>query len=75
MVHHLPGPGGMAPSTTQASERRTVRASVTFPMELYRTLEQIAKEKKVSIAWIVRDATEKYVEDKWPLFAHKEKGA
>jgi metal-responsive CopG/Arc/MetJ family transcriptional regulator len=44
-----------------------LRASVTFPPELYRTLEQIAKQKKVSVAWVVRDATEKYVADQWPL--------
>lgn len=48
------------------------RASVTFPPELYRTLEQIAKQKKVSVAWVVRDAAEKYVEGQWPLLAGKE---
>jgi predicted transcriptional regulator len=37
------------------------RASVTFPREIYRTLEQIAIQKKVSIAWVVRDAVEQYV--------------
>lgn len=44
------------------------RASVTFPPDIYRTLEQIAKQKKVSVAWVVRDAAEKYVSDQWPLF-------
>jgi predicted DNA-binding protein len=44
------------------------RASVTFPPELYRTLEDLAKKKKVSIAWVVREAAEKYVADQWPLF-------
>jgi metal-responsive CopG/Arc/MetJ family transcriptional regulator len=34
---------------------------VSFPAELYRSLEEIAKEKKVSLAWVVRDAAEKYV--------------
>ncbi len=47
------------------------RASVSFPPELYRTLEQIAKQKKVSLAWVVREAAEKYVADKWPLFSEK----
>lgn len=37
------------------------RASVTFPPGLYKALEGIAKRKKVSIAWVVRDAAEKYV--------------
>jgi metal-responsive CopG/Arc/MetJ family transcriptional regulator len=45
----------------------TPRASISFPPELYRTLEEIAKQKKVSVAWVVRDATEKYVADQWPL--------
>jgi metal-responsive CopG/Arc/MetJ family transcriptional regulator len=39
------------------------RASVTFPPDVYRTLEGIAKRKKVSLAWVVRDAAEKYVSD------------
>lgn len=43
-----------------------VRASVSFPPELYRLLEQIALQKKVSIAWVVRDAAEKYISDQWP---------
>ncbi|MGI8744410.1 MAG: CopG family transcriptional regulator [Bryobacteraceae bacterium] len=49
----------------------TVRASISFPAELYGTLEIIAKEKKVSLAWVVRDAAEKYVADKWPLFGKR----
>lgn len=45
-----------------------VRASISFPPDVYETLESIAKEKKVSLAWVVREATQKYIEDKWPLF-------
>ncbi len=45
-----------------------VRASVSFPRDVYENLEVIAKEKKVSLAWVVRDAAEKYIADKWPLF-------
>jgi predicted DNA-binding protein len=47
---------------TQAS----LRASVSFPPEIYRTLEKIAKQKKVSVAWIMRDAAEKYIADQLP---------
>jgi len=39
----------------------TLRASVSFPSELYKTLEDVARQKKVSLAWVVRDAAEKYV--------------
>lgn len=45
----------------------SVRASVTFPPDIYRVLEDIAKQKKVSLAWVVRDAAEKYIADLWPL--------
>jgi metal-responsive CopG/Arc/MetJ family transcriptional regulator len=38
-----------------------VRASISFPSGLYETLEKIARQKKVSLAWVVRDAAEKYV--------------
>ena len=43
-----------------AQRKTAVRASITFPPDLYETLEQIAKLKKVSLAWVVRDAAEKY---------------
>ena len=38
-----------------------VRASISFPPSLYETLEDLAKQKKVSLAWVVRDAAERYV--------------
>lgn len=40
-----------------------VRASISFPPDLYKTLEEIAKQKKVSLAWVVREASERYVAD------------
>jgi predicted DNA-binding protein len=55
---------------TKASQ--SSRTSVTFPPDLYQTLEDMAKRKKVSVAWIVRDAAEKYVADQWPLFASRQ---
>lgn len=39
----------------------SVRASISFPPDLYRLLEELAISKKISVAWIVRDAAEKYV--------------
>jgi len=52
----------------KAQRAAAVRASISFPPEIYDTLEGIAKEKKVSLAWVVREAAERYIAEKWPLF-------
>lgn len=44
------------------ADRRKVRASMSLPPDLYQKIERIAGTKKVSIAWVVRDAVEKYLE-------------
>lgn len=49
-------------------EGASVRATISFPSELYKTLDDIAREKKVSLAWVVREAAEQYIAEKWPLF-------
>jgi len=41
-----------------------IRASISFPTDIYRSLEDIARQKKVSLAWVVRDATEQYLVDR-----------
>jgi hypothetical protein len=51
------------------AEGATVRATISFPSEIYQTLEGIAREKKVSLAWVVREASEQYIAGKWPLLA------
>jgi len=56
------------PATT---DEATVRATISFPADLYQTLEEIARQKKVSLAWVVREASEQYIADKWPLFKGK----
>jgi predicted DNA-binding protein len=55
----------------KAQSPPTVRASISFPPYVYESLETIAKEKKVSLAWVVREAVEQYIGDKWPLFSRK----
>jgi metal-responsive CopG/Arc/MetJ family transcriptional regulator len=37
-----------------------VRASVSFPPDLYKSLNEIARRKKVSLAWVIREAAERY---------------
>ena len=56
----------MAKKSSQGRDLRVqgkaaVRVSVSFPLDLYETLEEIAKQEKVSLAWAVRDASERYV--------------
>jgi metal-responsive CopG/Arc/MetJ family transcriptional regulator len=57
------GPAAKSESTA------SIRATISFPHELYKTLDEIARQKKVSLAWVVREATERYIADKWPLLA------
>jgi predicted DNA-binding protein len=40
---------------------RATRASASLPPEIYSTLQSIAKQKKVSVAWVIRDAADKYI--------------
>lgn len=54
--------------TKEMAVTRTPRTSVSIPPDLYQTLQDIAKQKKVSVAWVIREAAEKYVEAQWPLF-------
>ena len=55
-----------------AKKAKSARASISLPPELHQTLEQIAKDKKVSFAWVMRDAAEKYVAEQWPLLEQKQ---
>lgn len=46
---------------------KSARVSVSLPRGVYETLGHIAQEKKVSLAWVIREATEQYVANQWPL--------
>lgn len=52
---------------------KSARASVSFPPNVYDELEKLAAAKKVSLAWVVREAAEKYVADQWPLLGSAER--
>jgi predicted DNA-binding protein len=54
---------------TAAPAASTVRASISFPPEVYESLESIAREKKVSLAWAVREASEDYIAENRSLLA------
>ena len=48
-------------------QERSIRASISFPEEQYSVLEKIAAEHRVSLAWVVREAVDGYLEARWPL--------
>jgi hypothetical protein len=47
---------------------RTCRVSVTFPEDDYAEMQRIAERKRVSLAWVVRDAVQRYLAAQAPLF-------
>jgi len=49
------------PNSSRAKE--IVRASISFDSSDYEHLERLAAEKKVSLAWIVREAVSQYIQD------------
>jgi predicted transcriptional regulator len=51
----------------KAQRTAQVRATISFPPDLYETLEELAKQKKVSLAWVVRESAAKYVAEQGPL--------
>jgi predicted DNA-binding protein len=57
---------GSAKNMKHESGASSVRATITFPHDLHETLEKLAKQKKVSLAWVVREASERYVADQKP---------
>lgn len=50
------------------SRRAQVRATISFPSDVYANLNIIAREKKVSFAWVIRDAADMYIAERRPHF-------
>ena len=53
---------------------RSVRVSVSFEVADYAAIKGIAKRKRVSTAWVVRDAVASYLNAQVPLFASDRRG-
>lgn len=51
-----------------------IRVSVSFDAEDYAEIKGIAKDKRVSAAWVVRDAVASYLDARAPLFARERRG-
>lgn len=49
--------------TDRNQAKEIVRASISFNSEDYDELERLAAEKKVSLAWVVREAVSLYIQE------------
>ena len=46
---------------------KSIRISVSLPPEDHAEIERIAEQKKVSLAWVVREAVDRYLSAESPL--------
>jgi predicted transcriptional regulator len=46
---------------------KSVRTTISLPMDQYRELTRIASEQHVSTAWVMRDALRAYIASRYPL--------
>lgn len=62
-------PDALMQETERAHKEHTkaTRVTVTLPKASYETVVRMAKSKRVSSAWIVRDAVDKYLAADIPL--------
>lgn len=61
----------LATNDTSQTKRGSARVSVSFTPEDYAEVKRIAKAKRVSAAWVVREAVSHYLHVRNPLFARK----
>ena len=56
------------PKVADKRARKSVRTTVSVPSENYAELETLADQKKVSVAWVIRDAIDLYLQAESLLF-------
>lgn len=54
----------MTASTQKGSKKDSVRITATLPSDQYELLTSLAKKSKVSVAWCVRMAVERLIEER-----------
>jgi len=52
----------------KAAQTKTKRTSVTLSLRDFDDLKRIAAGRRVSVAWLIREAVERYLAAKEPLF-------
>ncbi len=50
---------------------KSIRSTVSIPADQHEELQRIADKKRVSLAWVVRDAIEQYLAAESPLFRQR----
>jgi predicted DNA-binding protein len=55
-------------ATTKELSGKMRRTTVSLPAETQEQLEMVAKQKKVSVGWVIRDAIDKYFATNAPLY-------
>ena len=55
-------------SKVEEKAKKSVRTTVSLPAQDYRELERLALKQKVSVAWVIRAAVDRYLADQSPLF-------
>jgi predicted DNA-binding protein len=56
-----------------APKATATRITITLPSEHYEHVLKMAKNKRVSASWVVRDAVARYLEEDMPLFVERQK--
>jgi len=64
----------MARQAGKRTPSQKARVSITFSVDDYKEMEQIAAKQRVSIAWVVRDAVAGYLAERNPLFLPSSEG-
>ena len=52
----------------KSASKPSVRTTVSIPKDDYSEIERLAERKKVSVAWVVREAIDRYLASESPLF-------
>jgi predicted transcriptional regulator len=55
-------------TTRPKKKGKMPRSSISFSAEVQEELARLAGERKVSVAWIVREAVDRYLANENPLF-------
>lgn len=56
---------------TKRDSKKSVRTTVSIPADDYEELERLAEKNRVSVAWVVRHAVNKYLAAEAPLFRER----